>query len=253
MTKVLLSLASGQQLEKELITSFNNDGVKYLIFDGESTGSMGLPIILVGKDSYGKVVGITDADEWKTAKDCLKKIISGEEIEYAFVPSELKADDIYYRQLTLPIASFDLLKNSYVAPDAPAGQGVMPQGDNTPIFEPIQPEDIMSSPSIPDEGTPIFNDIAQATSQVEMTQNVVPEVAPAINSEPMPINGFDAFVPEPYQEVQEQNIPQESIPTTETVQENSVPTNNYDELKNEFMAGAERLFDELYKKFNHID
>ena len=52
MAKVLLALASGQQSEKELITSFINDGVQYIIFDGESTGSMGLPIILVGKENY---------------------------------------------------------------------------------------------------------------------------------------------------------------------------------------------------------
>lgn len=257
MTKVLLNLASGQQLEKELITSFINDGVKYLIFDGESTGSMGLPIILVGKDSYGKVVGITDADEWKTAKDCLKRIISGEEIEYAYVPGELKADDIYYRQLTLPIASFDLLKNSYVAPDAPAGDNGGVQGDNTPIFEPIQPEDIMSSPSVPNEGTPIFNDISQNVAQVETPQAVAPEVAQVVNQEPIPMTGFDAFVPEPYQENELQSIPQQNIVqepiSNETVQESNAPFNNYDELKNEFMAGAEKLFDELYKKFNHID
>ena len=65
MTKVKLNLASGSSQERELVTAFNYADVKYVIFDGESTGSMGLPIILVGKEVVGKVVGITDAEEWK--------------------------------------------------------------------------------------------------------------------------------------------------------------------------------------------
>ena len=73
----------------------------------------------------------------------------------------------------------------------------------------------------------------------------------------MPMTGFDAFVPEPYQETELQGVPQQNIVqepiSSEVVQESNSSFNNYDELKNEFMAGAERLFDELYKKFNHID
>ena len=247
MAKVLLTLASGQQSEKELITSFINDGVQYIIFDGESTGSMGLPIILVGKDNYGKVVGITDAEEWKLAKNCLKKIISGEQVEYAYVPSQLNADDIYYRQLTLPIASFDLLKNSYVAPEAP-NNSQSTVSDNTPIFEPIQPEDIINSVSSQTDvgGAPIFNETIPSQVSDVSTQPVETSVS---------IPGFEAFTPESYNN---QNDLANTVdtPSTDTNVSNDVVNNNqnnYEELKREFMASAEKLFDDLYKKFNHID
>ncbi len=248
MAKVLLALASGQQSEKELITSFINDGVQYIIFDGESTGSMGLPIILVGKDNYGKVVGITDAEEWKLAKNCLKKIISGEQVEYAYVPSQLNADDIYYRQLTLPIASFDLLKNSYVAPEAPNSSQVT-ASDNTPIFEPIQPEDIINSVSSQTGvgETPIFN---------EPATNAAPVTSEQINNNSVSIPGFEAFTPEynnNQSNLNSNTIDNPSVDTNSTNAALNNNQNNYEELKREFMASAEKLFDDLYKKFNHID
>ena len=63
MTKVKLNLASGSIQEREVITSFKYNDVKYIIFDGESTGSMGLPIILVCKEVLGKVVGKNHPNE----------------------------------------------------------------------------------------------------------------------------------------------------------------------------------------------
>jgi hypothetical protein len=235
MTRVKLNLASGSVQEREVVTAFNSNGIKYIIFDGESTGSMGLPIILVGKETAGKVVGITDAEEWKNTKECLKKIISGEKVEYAFVANELKADDIYYRQLTLPIASFDILKSSYVAP---AEASTATPVDETPVFEQITPEDIAggSVANVEPVAPSFFNTpIPEPTFTPQENQIPVVNESEAPTIEPQAVN----------------NPTETNIPVDNAVQ--SPSTNNYEELKKEFLAGAEELFNNLYNKLNHND
>ena len=250
MTRVKLSLTSGSVQEREVVTAFNFNGVKYVIFDGESTGSMGLPIILVSKDALGKVVGITDAEEWKTTKECLKKIISGEKVDYAAVDSELKADDVYYRQLTLPIASFDILKSSYTAPEGGESQPIV--ANDAPIFEPITPEDVAGGEM------PNVEPVAPSVFSAPIPDAPAPqsEVVPDIN--PMPtIPGVENVIPavqtvaptEPVVSV-EPEVPAVPAPINESPV-NSPVDNNYEDLKKEFMAAAEELFNNLYNKLNH--
>lgn len=236
MTKVKLNLVSGSVQEREVVTAFKYSDVKYIIFDGESTGSMGLPIILVCKEVLGKVVGITDAEEWKNTKECLKKIISGDKVEYVSVSTELKADDIYYRQLTLPVASFDALKNSYVAPDN--NESGSDQVDTTPVFEQIAPEDITKS------------DIS----------SINPVSADQFSS---PASGVNAPVVEPVDvsaSVQNSGPALESAPLDNasnqaTFVKSDVVSkdNNYEILKSEFLKSAEQLFNDIYNKINHND
>ena len=190
MTKVKLNLQSGSEIEREIVTAFNYSGVKYIIFDGESTGSMGLPIILVSKESFGKVVGITDAEEWKNTKECLKQIIAGEKVDYAKVDNVLKADDIYYRQLTLPIASFDILKSSYVAPTTDENPS---NEDQKPLFEPITPEEVAGGTVVAAEPvapasftTPNVEPVAPASFAAPSVDPIIPD-APAPASEPAEI------------------------------------------------------------------
>ena len=113
MSKIKLNLSSGVSVEKILLNAFVSDQNKYLVFDNEMTGSMGYPIILVSKIVDNKVVKITDQSEWESVKNCLKEIISGNNLEYFAVDPIMNADDVYYTQLTLPVTSFDALKNSY--------------------------------------------------------------------------------------------------------------------------------------------
>ena len=235
MTKVKLNLVSGNIQEREVDTAFKYNDVKYIIFDGESTGSMGLPIILVCKEVLGKVVGITDAEEWKNTKECLKKIISGEKIEYASVNSELKADDIYYRQLTLPVASFDALKNSYVIPDT--SEVGSDASNATPVFEQIVPEDITKT------DISSINPVPADTFNNPQLNN-----EPAVTSEPVPssIPAVEQTVPVVEKPVEEYNLNEASSNVAPAI-------NNYEELKNEFLKSAEKLFDEIYNKINHND
>lgn len=114
MAKLKLSLPSGSEVEKSVISYFKSNGANYLILDAESIGSMGLPIILVCKVVEDKVVKIVDQNEWQQVKSYLKMIISGGKMDYIAAPISLPADEVYYTQLTLPVASFDILKNSYV-------------------------------------------------------------------------------------------------------------------------------------------
>lgn len=234
MSKVKLSLVSGTVQERELVTAFNFDNVKYVIFDAESTGSMGLPIILVGKEVYGKVVGITEADEWRNTKDCLKKIIAGEQVDYAKVSDELKADDIYYRQLTLPIASFDILKSSYKAPEV-ENNAVTNQADNIPVFEQIAPEDVSVNAS--DSVEPVMpTNFSTPTAE----ESIAPVMEPS---------------PEVVSPIAAEEIPSQNVDTSFNLN-NDVDKKDeysYEDLKREFIAEAEALFDKYFKKFNHED
>lgn len=247
MTRVKLKLASGSVQEREVVTAFNSNGIKYIIFDGESTGSMGLPIVLVSKESNNKVIGITDAEEWKNTKENLKKIISGEKIEFAAVGNELASDDVYYRQLTLPISSFDILKTSYVVPEAPADE---PAGEDSSIFEQITPEDITGG------NVPNLEPVAPSTFSAPVTEEPA-AVAPTPQEPDMSIfGGFVAVEPTPSVAVEptpvaEEPAPVETAPIAEPAAE--TVTNNYEELKKEFLAGAEELFDKLYNKLNQND
>ena len=192
--------------------------------------------ILVSKENLGKVVGITDAEEWKNTKECLKKIISGEKIDYASVSNDLNADDIYYRQLTLPIASFDILKSSYEVPADTGNNEVVPQ---TPVFEPITPEDIAGN----------------SVSNIEPVQPSVfsaPAIeTPVVQEQVVPQFVQEAPIPSSNESVQEEAVAPSIIAEEEKPIINSDEDNKYEELKKEFLLEAEKLFDNIYNKLNH--
>lgn len=113
MGKIRINLASGANSEKPLINAFLENNNSYVVLDNEMNGSMGLPIILVSKLENNKLVKITDQSEWQIVKEYLKNIIAGNKVEFIKINNEILADDIYYTQLTLPVPSFDALKNAY--------------------------------------------------------------------------------------------------------------------------------------------
>ena len=90
MTKIKLSLPTGNSVEKSLLSAFSVGEKKYVVMDAESVGSMGLPIILVSAFSGEKLSKILDQNEWTSVKEALKSISWRYDDEDDFV-EELRA------------------------------------------------------------------------------------------------------------------------------------------------------------------
>jgi len=176
--KIKINLMSGSSLEKPLVSAFKGNNAIYVVLDNEINGTMGLPIILVSKLENNRLTKINDQNEWNAVKESLRMIIAGNQVDYVVVDPMLGADDMFFSQLTLPVASFDALKNNYrpnaeiagaVANAAPIDNGmsgmvnpmptpnpmenmtspvqpaasidnVSPQVNPTPVMEPVMPQ-----------------------------------------------------------------------------------------------------------------
>lgn len=149
MGKIKLNLTSGASVEKPLICAFNADLASYVILDNEVNGSMGLPIILVCKLENNKLIKIESQEEWGKVKGHLKNIISGNNVEYISVAPEMMADDIYYTQLTLPVASFDALKSSYNIEEN-GNSEIVPSFESVPttneVVPPVVEQEVVPNP-----------------------------------------------------------------------------------------------------------
>ena len=210
MGKVKVNLASGSIFEKPLITCFKGTNGTYVILDNETNGSMGLPIICIGRLEGTTINKITDKVEWDSVKENLKTIISGTALPYVEVPESLSASDEFYTQLTLPVASFDLLKSNYHV-DAPAAvepAPVVPEPAVAPAVEPIAPAEPVtiepveiapiSAPEItPVEPAPVEPSVVSpidlsaidstpVETPVEITPIEVPSIETPVVSEPLP-------------------------------------------------------------------
>ncbi len=136
VNKISINLTSGRKEEKPLISAFRGSAGQYVVLDNEANGTMGLPIILVSKFDGTKLSKIEDQNEWGAVKEMLRNIIAGNQMDYISIPESLLGDDIFYSQLTLPIASFESLKANYnpvtmantgvASPDASVNQNVAP-------------------------------------------------------------------------------------------------------------------------------
>lgn len=168
MTKIKLSLPTGNSVEKSLLSAFSVGEKKYVVMDAESVGSMGLPIILVSAFSGEKLSKILDQNEWTSVKEALKSIISGGNVQYINIPQSLTADEIFYNQLTLPLASFDVLKNSYKPQEVEMNPA--PVGGET-LFE-----NNASQEAVPSESVVVSNSpVEQAPAPVLNEQHELPE------------------------------------------------------------------------------
>ena len=180
MTKVKLSLPSGSEVEKPVISYFSNGG-NYLVLDAESVGSMGLPIILVSKINDNKAEKIIDQNEWSQVKGYLKGIISGGPATYLAAPDSIPADETYYTQLTLPVASFDALKNAYApAEETPAEEAV----EEAPAPEETNPEIAPEGETTP-EVAPAVTETPDANAMQPVNMSTEePQAAPVIDEAP---------------------------------------------------------------------
>ena len=225
MARTKLKLPTGAVVEKPVVTCFNAENSAYLILDAENIGSMGLPIILVCKIENGTVKKITDPTEWQKAKDYLKGIIAGNSMNYIPVGAEMPADEVYYTQLTLPVASFDVIKNSYTVEEVAAPVV------ETPVVEPVIPEVPVVEPTPVMPEAPVID--------VQMPENPIP-TEPIIPNVPVsePVVAVEPSVIDPVTSV----IPEAS--TEETSDEIDFASS-----KEAFMKACENMFDALVAKF----
>ena len=259
MGKVKINLTSGNVIEKPVVTCFKANNAEYLVLDNETNGSMGLPIICISKFNGTVAEKIFDQNEWGLVKENLKNIIAGNTVEYVNVPDSITAQDDFYTQLTLPLASFDLLKNVYkpavveepVAPapvqetsapvvEEPAAP-VMPEA--TAIAAPIIDANPVAAPVI-EAPTPIAEPVAPViTSPVENTPLEMPAATIEPPVMPMPES---PVVEAPAAPVMPAMPEQTALaaPVTSTVED--IPA-----IKAAFMQSCENMFDALIKKFEN--
>ncbi len=253
MEKLKINTMSGSMLEKPVVTAFKSNGGEYVVLDNEMNGTMGLPIILVSKLVNNALTLIPDS-EWNAVKEALRLIISGNQVDYIVLGDAINAEDVFFKQLTLPVASFEALKNSYKPVSNNGGnsvesQIVEPQVQVAPqqVVENVMTEpQVMSSVNPGTVGTPVME--SQVASPVEMANpmpnvNVVPE-APIMPS--APVQSQSVAEVEPYTE------PIAPMPSVEPIPEehDDVPV-DFTADKEAFLKACENMFDALVAKFNN--
>ena len=285
--KIKLSLVSGSSLEKPLVTAFNGANASYVVLDNEMNGTMGLPIILVSKLENNKLDKITDQNEWNAVKEYLRMIIAGNQVNYISVEPALSADDMFFSQLTLPVASFEALKNNYnpngvgnvasgvasqtveassdtpvapAMPSSPVNQEVTPV--NPSSVTPPNVDAVASEPVMPNM-TNMVNPAPNVTPAAEPVQPVTPVAEPKTFEEPVtPMPNVTPVMPEPPQNAQVATpVMSDAVASTPTVESPtpSAPTIDSPQTevpvdftadKEAFLKACENMFDALVAKFN---
>lgn len=229
MKKIKINTISGTMLEKPLVTAFLSNNNTFLVFDNEMNGTMGLPIILVSKLVNNNLVLVKD-EEWNSVKEALRQIISGNQADYVLVGDTLTADDVFFKQLTLPIASFDALKDSYKPVDAVEVSSTNILGSITPSVEEVAPvvENVIPT-------TPIMPEVQVESQTVASVEPMAYPEAPVAPSEPV----IPVAPSEPAAPSVEPVIPDVEVPVDFTAD------------KEAFLKACENMFDALVAKFNN--
>lgn len=231
--KIKINTMSGMNLEKPLVTAFKSNTGEYVVFDNEMNGTMGLPIILVTKLVNNSLSLIPD-NEWNSVKEVLRLIISGNQVDYISVGESISAEDNFFKQLTLPVASFEALKNNYkpISVDSLESkvENVAPVLENvvqTP--EVVQPVNVAPQVQQPVENTVVMPDAPVQSQTIASVNPVMPEVAPV--------------TPEVNQTVVD-------TPVEQHVNNTEVPV-DFTADKEAFLKACENMFDALVAKFNN--
>ena len=245
MSKIRVNLTSGNVFEKPLVTCFQGTSANYVVFDNEMNGSMGLPIICISKLNGNRLEKIFDQSEWASVKENLKSIISGSTLMYLEVPENLNAQDDFFTQLTLPVASFDVLKRSYNPPKPEPEVMPAPQPEVAPA--PVQPApEVMETPAPPVMDGPI----SFGGMNTVNTAPVMPNMgAPVMNSNPAPqmMGNSDMLG-----QTNTMAMPNEMASMNNQMPNPQPISNiNYADLKETFMKSCENMFDALVKRFEN--
>lgn len=247
MSKIRVNLTSGNVFEKPLVTCFQGTSANYVVFDNEMNGSMGLPIICISKLNGNRLEKIFDQSEWASVKENLKSIISGSTLMYLEVPENLSAQDDFFTQLTLPVASFDVLKSSYNPPKPEPEVMPAPQPEVAPA--PAPAPEVMETPAPPVMDGPIsFGGMNTVNAAPVMNSN------PTANPAPQMMGMNDMLGQTNTMAMQNGMAPMNNpMPNVNNQVPNQEPVSNinYADLKETFMKSCENMFDALVKRFEN--
>ena len=233
MEKLKINTVSGNVLEKPIVTAFKSNGGEYVVLDNEMNGTMGLPIILVSKLENGSLVIVPDS-EWNAVKEALRLIISGNQMEYVNVGNVLSSEDTFFKQLTLPVASFEALKNSYKPVVHEEVTLETPEVNVEPVVQatPVQTPEVVESPIV-------MNDAPVAPQMPEASAPVTP-IMPEAPVEAQSVAEVPAYTEKvaPMPSVEEIPVEHDDVPVDFTAD------------KEAFLKACENMFDALVAKFN---
>lgn len=252
MSKIRVNLTSGNVFEKPLVTCFQGTSANYVVFDNEMNGSMGLPIICISKLNGNRLEKIFDQSEWASVKENLKSIISGSTLMYLEVPENLSAQDDFFTQLTLPVASFDVLKSSYNPPKPEPEVMPAPQPEVAPA--PAQPApEVMETPAPPVMDGPISFGGMNTVNAAPVMPNMG---TPVMNNNPAPqmMGNSDMLGQTNTMAMPNEMAPMNNpMPNVNNQMPNPQPISNinYADLKETFMKSCENMFDALVKRFEN--
>ena len=256
MSKIRVNLTSGNVFEKPLVTCFQGTSANYVVFDNEMNGSMGLPIICISKLNGNRLEKIFDQSEWASVKENLKSIISGSTLMYLEVPENLSAQDDFFTQLTLPVASFDVLKSSYNPPKPEPEVMPAPQPEVAPA--PAQPApEVMETPAPPVMDGPIsFGGMNTVNAAPVMPNMGMPSMNsnPTANPAPQMMGMNDMLGQTNPMTMPNGMAPMNNpMPNVNNQMPNQEPVSNinYADLKETFMKSCENMFDALVKRFEN--
>ena len=273
MEKITINLMSGSSLEKPLVSAFKGNNSIYVILDNEINGTMGLPIILVSKLENNRLVKINDQNEWNSVKEMLRMIIAGNQADYVVVDPMLGADDMFFSQLTLPVASFDALKNNYrpnvenagaVANTASLNVG-MPDMNNsvaTPnpmenMVSPVQQTVSIDNVEAPFNPSPVMEPVMPQPQMVDNSQVMSQDtpVAPVMPSAPEDAQSVTTINETPNVATMEPTSVEAPVPNVEPIPtqnvEESVASVDFTADKEAFLKACENMFDALVAKFKN--
>ena len=249
MSKIRVNLTSGNVFEKPLVTCFQGTSANYVVFDNEMNGSMGLPIICISKLNGNRLEKIFDQSEWASVKENLKSIISGSTLMYLAVPENLNAQDDFFTQLTLPVASFDVLKSSYNPPKPEPEVMPAPQPEVAPT--PAPTPEVMETPAPPAMDGPI----SFGGMNTVNTAPVMPNMgASVMNANPASqMMGNSDMLGQTNTMTNEMAPMNNPMPNVNNQMPNPQPISNinYADLKETFMKSCENMFDALVKRFEN--
>ena len=249
MSKIRVNLTSGNVFEKPLVTCFQGTSANYVVFDNEMNGSMGLPIICISKLNGNRLEKIFDQSEWASVKENLKSIISGSTLMYLAVPENLNAQDDFFTQLTLPVASFDVLKSSYNPPKPEPEVMPTPQPEVAPT--PAPTPEVMETPAPPVMDEPISFGGMNTVNAAPVMPNMGASV---MNGNPAPqMMGNSDMLGQTNTMTNEMAPMNNPMPNVNDQMQNPQPNSNinYADLKETFMKSCENMFDALVKRFEN--